>query len=86
MASYNLRGKTVSVHSDGHIFVNGKCTGLKQWSSSSTKYSNLSGQEQKDVKGKTLEEALYLRGFLPRKWVFPPSFIKNSQRELGILF
>jgi hypothetical protein len=67
MAEYFLRGKNVSVHSDGRIFVDSKCTGLKQWKSSSTKYSNLSGQEQKDVKGENLEDALYLRGFLPRK-------------------
>lgn len=69
MANYTLRGKRVSVHGDGHIFVDGKDTKLKQWSSSSTRYSStISGQEQKDVKGKILEEALYLRGFLPRKW------------------
>ena len=67
MANYILRGKKVSVHSDGRIFVEGKSTGLKQWSSSSTKYSNLSGQEQKDIKGQILVNALYLRGFLPRK-------------------
>jgi hypothetical protein len=67
MAEYKLRGKVVSVHSNGQIFVNGGSTGLKQWTSSSTRYSNLSGQEQTDVKGKNLEEALYLRGFLPRR-------------------
>jgi len=61
-----LRGKKVSVHSDGEIFVDGKKTNLKQWKSSSTQYSNLSGQEQGDVSGKTLEQTLYLRGFLSR--------------------
>ncbi len=66
MAEFKLRGKKVSVHSDGHIFVDGRCTGIKQWKSSSTKYSNLSGQEQKDLKGSVLEDALCLRGFLPR--------------------
>ncbi len=62
-----LRGKKVSVHYNGEIFVDGKKTNLKQWSSSSTRYSNLSGQEQKEIKGKPLEEALYIRGFLPRQ-------------------
>lgn len=84
MAEYNLRGKRVSVHSNGQIFVDGNCTKLKQWTSSSTRYSNLSGQEQKDVKGKNLEEALYLRGFLPRKWIII-SFLK-LQPEVGVFF
>jgi hypothetical protein len=61
-----LRGKKESVHVDGEIFVDGKKTNLKQWKSSSTQYSNLSGQEQGDVSGKTLEQALYIRGFLSR--------------------
>jgi predicted transcriptional regulator len=59
-----LRGKKVSVHGDGEIFVDGKKTNFKQWKSSLTRYSNLAGQEQSDLSGKTLEEALYLRGFL----------------------
>ena len=62
-----LRGKKVSVHGDGEIFVDGKRTNLKQWKSSSTRYSNLSGQEQSDVSGKSLEQALYIKGFLPRR-------------------
>ena len=41
-----LRGKKVSVHGDGEIFVDGKKTNLKQWKSSPTRYSNLSGQEK----------------------------------------
>ena len=61
-----LRGKKVSVHGDGEIFVDGKKTNLKQWASSSTRYSNLAGQEQIDVSGKSLAEALYIKGFLPR--------------------
>ena len=63
-----MRGKKVSVHDNGEIFVDGSKTELKQWKSSPKRYSNLSGQEQKDLKGKTLEEALYLKGFLARKW------------------
>lgn len=61
-----LRGKKVSVHGDGEIFVGGKRTNLKQWASSSTRYSNLAGQEQHDISGKNLADALYIKGFLPR--------------------
>ncbi len=66
MSTQILKGKKVSVHYNGEIFVDGKKTNLKQWSSSSTRYSNLSGREQKDINGKTLEEALCIRGFLLR--------------------
>lgn len=61
-----LRGKKVSVHGDGEIFVDGNKTNLKQWKSSSTRYSNLAGQEQIDVSGKALADALYIKGLLPR--------------------
>ena len=57
-------GKKITIYSDGEIFVNGNRTGLKQWSSSSVRYSNLSGQEQKDIKGLGVEDALWKRGLL----------------------
>ncbi len=63
---YTIKGRRVSIHSNGQIFVDGRDTKIKQWSSSATRYSNLSGQEQKDISGKKLEDALMLRGFLPR--------------------
>jgi len=66
MPTQTLRGKKVSVHGDGEIFVDGKKTNLKQWKSSSTRYSNLAGQEQHDISGKALADALYIKGFLPR--------------------
>jgi len=62
----NIKGRRVSVHNDGKIFVDGKSTGIKRWESSPTRYSNLSGQEQRDISGQTLENAIMLRGFLPR--------------------
>ena len=31
MAVTNHKGKEISVHADGHIFVDGKDTRLKQW-------------------------------------------------------
>lgn len=64
MKNLNLQGKKVTVHGNGEIFFNGQKTNLKQWQSSPSEYSNLSGQVQSDVSGKTLEEALYIQGFL----------------------
>lgn len=79
--TFTIEGKKVSIHPDGHIFVDGKCTGIKQWKSSSTTYSNLSGQEQKDLKGKTVYEALAIRGFVPRPWA-----TTNPQKYWGFYF
>lgn len=59
-----LKGKKVSVHADGHVFVEGRDTKLKVWKSDETRYSNLSGQEQRELKGKSLESALASKGFL----------------------
>ena len=64
MKQFNIRGKSVTVHNDGEIFVNGNATNIKMWSSSSTTYSNLSGQKQNDISGLDLESALLLRGLL----------------------
>lgn len=64
MNTETIRGKKVSVHADGHIFVNGKDTKLKRWKSDETRYSNLSGQEQKELQGQALEKALVIKGFL----------------------
>ena len=66
MSIYYIQGKKVSVHLDGHVFVYNKYTQLKQWKCGK-RYSNSLGREQKDVKGKSLNEALYIRGFLSRK-------------------
>jgi len=65
MADINHKGKRISVHADGRIFVDGKDTRLKQWDCGN-RYSNLSGQEDKAIKGKGLLEALYLKGFIAR--------------------
>lgn len=65
MADTMHKGKRISVHHDGHIFVDGKSTGLKQWQCGN-RYSNLSGQEDKSIKGKGLIEAMYLKGLVPR--------------------
>lgn len=65
MQSYSIRGKSVKVHNDGSIFVNGNSTGIKQWSSSSTRYSNASsGSEIKEMSGLDIEAALMRKGWL----------------------
>jgi hypothetical protein len=61
-----IKGRRVSIHNNGQIFVDGKDTKIKQWSSSSTRYSNMSGQELRDLSGKNLEDVLVLKGFVPR--------------------
>ncbi len=65
MQQYSIRGKSVKVFGDGQIFVNGNKTGMKQWSSSSTRYSNgNSGSELKDLQGLDIEAALMRKGWL----------------------
>lgn len=84
---FKLKHKKVTIHSDGQIFVEGKSTGLKMWKSSSTRYSNHQGTEQKDVKGKELEAALILRGFLPRwfsPFTLPSSFSQKKSQLSGV--
>lgn len=66
MAVQTIKGKKVSIHGDGKIFVNGKSTNLKQWESSPTEYSNFAGRHQKELSGKAVDEVLVIRGFLPR--------------------
>lgn len=64
MTVRRIKGKNVSIHSDGKIYVDGKGTNLKQWKSSSTEYSNIAGSHQKDLSGELLEDALTIRGGL----------------------
>ncbi len=64
MKAFSIRGKSVSIHSDGHIFVSGKDTGMKMWSSNSRRYSTLHGSEIKEISGLDLESALVLKGLV----------------------
>lgn len=65
MQSYSIRGKSVKIHNDGHIYVNGSSTGIKQWSSSSTRYSNAnSGSEVSEISGLNIEAALMRLGWI----------------------
>ena len=65
MAEYKVKGKRITIHSNGQIFVDGKSTGLKQWKNG-TQYSNLSGQVQEKLNGMSLEDMLIFKGFLAR--------------------
>ena len=83
MADIMHKGKRISVHSDGHIFVDGHDTHLRQWDCGN-RYSNLNGQEDKSIKGKGLLEAMYLKGFVSRPWKISLSR-KSSSGNTGLL-
>lgn len=55
---------TISIHSDGQIFVNGNFTGIIQWKSDPKRYKNRLGTEIAELKDKSLEVVLKLRGYL----------------------
>ena len=59
-----LGGKTVNIYNNGELWVAGRFTGLRQWESNPKRWSNASGQEISDLKGKSLEEVLKIKGFL----------------------
>ena len=59
-----IKGKWVKVSNNGEIYVNGSTTRIKQWESDKTRYSNLSGSEQKHLKGLDLEKALEALGLV----------------------
>jgi hypothetical protein len=60
---YNIRGKKVKVDGDGEVFVDGSFTGLKK-GLTTTMWMNSGGIEIKELKGKSLEEALLYMGKL----------------------
>jgi hypothetical protein len=62
--STSVGGKSVSVDSDGCVYVNGTSSGFKIWQSNSKRYSNLYGQEIHQLAGLDLESALRLKGLL----------------------
>lgn len=59
-----INRKQVVVKHDGYVWVDGTYTKIKQWDSSSTTWSNQSGQEIKELRGKSLEEVLKLKGYI----------------------
>lgn len=63
---FRFKGKKVTVANDGHVFVNGSSAGIKQWKSDPKRFSSLIGAEQKNLKGKSLEDALKMLGLIPR--------------------
>lgn len=58
-----IRGQKVSLKSNGALWVNGVYKNLNQWDSSSTTWSNQSGQRQKDLDGMSLDDVLRFKGF-----------------------
>lgn len=64
MTQFNVKGKSISIHNDGQVFVNGSTTNIKQWRSDFKRYSNLYGSEIKELKGKELIDVLKIKGFL----------------------
>ncbi len=68
MATFDLKGHRVSIHpNNGQLFVDGKDTGLKQWRSDAKRWSDLNGSEQKNLRGKSLEEMLVIKGYIPAR-------------------
>lgn len=59
-----IRGKSVNIYNNGDLWVAGKNTNLRQWESDPKIWANQSGQQIKDLKGKTLEEVLRIKGYI----------------------
>lgn len=59
-----IQGKKIAIHTNGQLFVNGKDTGLFQWRSDATRWKDRFGSELKDLKGKSLEMVLKLKGYI----------------------
>ena len=64
MQQYKIKGKKVTIHNDGYIYLNGNSIGLKQWKSDKRRYSNLGGTEQKELKNLDIQTVLEFKGLL----------------------
>lgn len=64
MQQYKIKGKKVTIHNDGYIYLNGNSTGIKQWKSDKRRYSNLGGTEQKELKNLDIQTVLELKGLM----------------------
>jgi len=58
-----IRGKRVILKQNGALWVDGVYKNLNQWDSSQTTWSNQSGQEQKELRGMSLDALLKFKGF-----------------------
>ncbi len=54
----------VTIHDNGDVYVNGAYTDLRQWESNPKMWSNGSGQQISELKNKSLEEVLKIRGYI----------------------
>ena len=59
-----IRGKKINVWNNGDVWVNGNYTQLRQWESDPKRWSNQSGQEITDLRKKSLEEVLKIKGYI----------------------
>ncbi len=62
-----IQGKSITIYNNGDMYVNGSYTGLRRWQNSPKNWSNSSGQEISDLKGKDVQEVLQLKGFI--RWL-----------------
>ena len=62
--SIKLGGKSINVYDNGEVYVGGNFINLKQWESNPKRWSNSSGQEISDLKRKSLEDVLKIRGYI----------------------
>ncbi len=67
-----IRNKRVTIHNNGDVYVDGTYTNLRQWESNQKRWSNGSGQEQSDLKDKSLDEVPKIRGYIwySEIWVY----------------
>lgn len=59
-----LNGKKVTIHTNGDVYVNASYTDIRQWSADPKRWSNDSGRELTEYKGKSLEEVLTIKGYI----------------------
>ncbi len=59
-----FKGKRVNVWANGDVWVNGNYTQLRQWESDPKRWSNQSGQEITELRKKSLEEVLKIKGYI----------------------
>jgi hypothetical protein len=59
-----MGGKSVNIYNNGDLWVGGKNTGLRQWKDDPKAWGNQSGQQIKDLYGKSPEEVLKIKGYI----------------------
>ena len=60
----NIQGRKISIWNSGQLFIDGHNTGIYQWKYDPKRWSDTGGQEIRDLKNKTLEEVLQIKGYI----------------------